>query len=263
MARMAEPGRGLARAGPPPSGPDRSIRKNIVLPGYGPSGLHYGKNGYVLSGVERSGPLGGGPARATRGGGARERGAGHTNRHGETADQEIHPYPATRRRRTCRCQQRRGLARSVWQAGNALKNREQNREHGEGNAHANTTRKSGGTRMARSARREAAAAKRHGRAENPVCLRGGWWWDPWPGARAGREASPAQCWREAKCERRGNRQPGVPGRVNVAKPLGATRGTRDAGRRRPWRVRRGREDSHGLVVRANLAQRLQRIVESS
>jgi hypothetical protein len=48
MGRMAEPGLGLARSGPPPGGPDRSIRKNIVLPGYGPSGLHYGKNGYGL-----------------------------------------------------------------------------------------------------------------------------------------------------------------------------------------------------------------------
>jgi hypothetical protein len=120
-----------------------------------------------------------------RGGRARGRSAGQTNRHGESVDQEVHPYPATRRRRTCRGQQRRGLARSVWQAGNALKNREQNRKHGEGDAHANTTRISGGTRMARSARREAAAAKRRGRAENPVCLRGGRWWDPWPAQAPG------------------------------------------------------------------------------
>ena len=78
-------------------GPDRrragrivSIRKNIVLPGYGPSGLHYGKNGYVLSGVERSGPPGGGPARvAQTGAGGRGGSAGQTNRHGESADQEI------------------------------------------------------------------------------------------------------------------------------------------------------------------------------
>jgi hypothetical protein len=36
----------------------------------------------------------------------------------ESAGQEVmvHPYPATRRRRTCRGQQRRGRARSVWQA---------------------------------------------------------------------------------------------------------------------------------------------------
>jgi hypothetical protein len=118
------------------------------------------------------------PVPWARGGRVRGRSAGQTNRYGESVDQEVHPYPATRRRRTCRGQQRRGLARSVWQAGNALKNREQNRKHGEGDAHANTTRISGGTRMARSARREAAAAKRRGRAENPVCLRGGRWWDP-------------------------------------------------------------------------------------
>jgi hypothetical protein len=66
-----------------------------------------------------------------------------------------------------------------------------------------------GAWMARSARREAPAAKWHGRAENSVCLRGGRWWDPWPaqatdgrpGRRtrpAGRAASPAQYWREAK-----------------------------------------------------------------
>jgi hypothetical protein len=49
MGRMAETGLGLARrAGPPPGGPDHSIRKNIVLPGYGPSGRHYGKNVTVL-----------------------------------------------------------------------------------------------------------------------------------------------------------------------------------------------------------------------
>ena len=40
--------------------PVRSIRKNNVLPGSGPTDLHYGKNGYVLSGVERTGPRGGG-----------------------------------------------------------------------------------------------------------------------------------------------------------------------------------------------------------
>ena len=150
------------------------------------------------------------PVPWARGGRVRGRSAGQTNRHGKSVDQEVHPYPATRRRRTCRGQQRRGLARSVWQAGNALKNREQNRKHGEGDAHANTTRISGGTRMARSARREAAAAKRHGRAENPVCLpgcvgvgggtpgrrkrrAGGL-----TGASAGRAASPAQYWREAR-----------------------------------------------------------------
>ena len=30
-------------------GPVRSIRKNHVLPGSGPTDLHYGKNGHVLS----------------------------------------------------------------------------------------------------------------------------------------------------------------------------------------------------------------------
>ncbi len=37
----------IERAGPPPGGPVRSIRKNNVLPGSGPTDLHYGKNGYV------------------------------------------------------------------------------------------------------------------------------------------------------------------------------------------------------------------------
>ena len=38
---------GSERAGPPSGGLVRSIRKNIVLPGSGPTDLHYGKNGYV------------------------------------------------------------------------------------------------------------------------------------------------------------------------------------------------------------------------
>ena len=55
------------------------------------------------------------PVPWARGGRVRGRSAGQTNRHGKSVDQEVHPYPATRRRRTCRGQQRRGLARSVWQ----------------------------------------------------------------------------------------------------------------------------------------------------
>ena len=39
---------GLTRSGPPSGGPDRSIRKNNVPSGSGPSGLHYGRNGDVL-----------------------------------------------------------------------------------------------------------------------------------------------------------------------------------------------------------------------
>ena len=39
--------RRATRAGPPPGGPVRSIRKNNVLPGSGPTDLHYGKNVYV------------------------------------------------------------------------------------------------------------------------------------------------------------------------------------------------------------------------
>ena len=39
---------GSERAGLPSGGLVRSIRKNIVLPGSGPTDLHYGKNGYVL-----------------------------------------------------------------------------------------------------------------------------------------------------------------------------------------------------------------------
>ena len=64
-------------------GPVRSIRKNHVLPGSGPSDLHYGKNGYVLSGVERTGPPDGGPARVVRRGRAGaggERGADRLTR---------------------------------------------------------------------------------------------------------------------------------------------------------------------------------------
>ena len=38
---------GSERAGPPSGGPVRSIRKDIVLPGFGPTDLHCGKNGYV------------------------------------------------------------------------------------------------------------------------------------------------------------------------------------------------------------------------
>ena len=37
----------LTRGGPQLGGPVRSIRKNHVLPGSGPTELHYGKNGYV------------------------------------------------------------------------------------------------------------------------------------------------------------------------------------------------------------------------
>jgi hypothetical protein len=40
------------------------------------------------------------------------RSAGQTNRHGESVGQEVHPYPATRRRRTCQGQQRQGLTSS-------------------------------------------------------------------------------------------------------------------------------------------------------
>ena len=40
---------GSERAGPPSGRPVCSIRKNIVLPGSGPTDLHYGKNGYVLA----------------------------------------------------------------------------------------------------------------------------------------------------------------------------------------------------------------------
>ena len=44
---------GVTRAGPPSGGPVqvRSIRKNHVLPGSGPTDLHYGKNGYVRCSV--------------------------------------------------------------------------------------------------------------------------------------------------------------------------------------------------------------------
>ena len=45
-------------------------------------------------------------------------------------------FPANRRRGTCGSAQRRGLAKSVWQAGCALASREQNLEGGEGDAHA-------------------------------------------------------------------------------------------------------------------------------
>ena len=75
---------GSERAGPPSGGPVRSIRKNIVLPGSGPTDLHYGKNGYVLSGVERTGPPGGGPARVTGRRAPGERGAYRSTGHRST-----------------------------------------------------------------------------------------------------------------------------------------------------------------------------------
>ena len=59
--------------------PNWSAEKNI-----------FSANEFVLSGVERSGPPGGGPARvAQTGAGGRGGSAGQTNRHGESADQEI------------------------------------------------------------------------------------------------------------------------------------------------------------------------------
>ncbi len=53
------------RAGPPPGGPVRSIRKNSVLPGSCPTDLHYGKNGYVHTNKKSGWPgaRGPGPAR--------------------------------------------------------------------------------------------------------------------------------------------------------------------------------------------------------
>ena len=39
---------GLTRAGPQSGGIDRSIRKHHVSSGCSPSGLHYGRNDYVL-----------------------------------------------------------------------------------------------------------------------------------------------------------------------------------------------------------------------
>ena len=47
------------RAGPPPGGPVRKIRKNSVLPGSGPTDLHFGKNGIVHKNIILPGP--GGP----------------------------------------------------------------------------------------------------------------------------------------------------------------------------------------------------------
>ena len=75
-------------------GPDRSIRKNNVPSGSGPSGLHYRRNGFLPSGVERNGPscpVFPRPARFPAGR------AWQTDRRGESAD-----FPANRRRRTCR-----------------------------------------------------------------------------------------------------------------------------------------------------------------
>ena len=60
----------------PAPGPERLIIPSFIVT--------------VLSGVERSGPPGGGPARvAQTGAGGRGGSAGQTNRHGESADQEI------------------------------------------------------------------------------------------------------------------------------------------------------------------------------
>ena len=74
----SEPKRGIDTGRTAAGRPVRSIRKNIVLPGSGPTDLHFGKNDLVLSGVERTGPPSGGPARVARcgrAGGGRERGA--------------------------------------------------------------------------------------------------------------------------------------------------------------------------------------------
>ena len=55
----------------------RSIGKNSVLPGSGPTDLHYGKNGLVLFGVlKRIGPTGSDPARVARHGRAGQGGTG-------------------------------------------------------------------------------------------------------------------------------------------------------------------------------------------
>ena len=56
----------LTRAGPQSGGPVRSIRKNHVLPCFCPTDLHYRKNSYFLSGVERTCPPDGGPASVVR-----------------------------------------------------------------------------------------------------------------------------------------------------------------------------------------------------
>ena len=80
----------------------------------------------VLSGVERTGPPDGGPARVAGSRGWR------------MADRLTRRIgPANRRRRICRWSaQWRGLAKSVWQASYALANREQNLEGREGVAYA-------------------------------------------------------------------------------------------------------------------------------
>ena len=60
-----EPKKGIDTGRTAAGRPVRSIRKNNVLPGSGPTDLLFGKNDLVLSGVERTGPTGGGPARVT------------------------------------------------------------------------------------------------------------------------------------------------------------------------------------------------------
>jgi hypothetical protein len=92
-------------------------------------------------------------------------------------------------------------------------------------------------------------------------LRGGRWWDPWPaqapGGRPDRRerrtgSIPRSVLERSKMRGEGTGsledQAGV--NVTVAKPLGAPCGTHDAGRRRSRRERRGWEDSHRFVVRA-------------
>ena len=60
---------------------------------------------------------------------------------------------------------------------------------------------SDGAERSREALRAALAAKRHGRAENPVCLRGGWWWATGP-ARVPTVEHPPLCTGEKRNERR-------------------------------------------------------------
>ena len=93
---------------------------------------------HVLSGVERTGPPGGGLVCVSPGSRA-GRGADRSTRRigGRTGESAATNLPGS--------EQRRGLAKSVWQAGNALASREQNLRCGEGDAEANTTKISRGT----------------------------------------------------------------------------------------------------------------------
>ena len=90
--------------------PDRS---SDAPSGSGPSGLHYGRNSYALSGVERTGPPDGGPARVAQ----TDRAGSRGRRVADRSTRRIGGFPGEPAATDLPgSAQRRGLAKSVWQA---------------------------------------------------------------------------------------------------------------------------------------------------